>query len=213
MDLIEPAGFNSQEFLGFASKDALYFEAGGSWPDNSIPFPRLVTYIRNEYNYPEDWQQCFNRHTTEKPLALDEEVIFGWKSGIAVTDVRVTAAGVDVSFGPIEGKEINYFAGSSGIARTAITFNNATGHLEVRFLGTEFSHEIAAYLASQRGNHFISDCRLVQDGLDSVLLIKPTEAAKYYRGKTGDAFPGEYLSLMFYSRTDMPRLEPGEIIR
>jgi hypothetical protein len=211
MDLIEPMGFSSQQLMGFSGNGNLYFEAGGAWPDGSIPFPRLVTYSRTDWGFPVDWHQCFIRHITEVPLALNESVDLNWYGFTGIKGVWLTATGVDISFGQIEfGEEVSYTDVFGGI-HPVVSFDESSRHFEVRFQGVSFRPEIAAYLPGQRGNTTVTACRLVQDGVDSLLLLELTEHAQYYVARLGET--DDYLSLIFTSDREMPYLHPGTRIR
>lgn len=97
------------------------------------------------------------------------------------TDMRVTLDGVQLLFGPVEGKESGFYAATAFIPSTHITYNQEDNELVVRLSSSRIGAALKeAWNDRPLSNCFVRSCTYREHDDYTEIIIGLTETAQFY---------------------------------
>ena len=101
-----------------------------------------------------------------------------------VTDMRVTMDGVGLLFGPVEGKEAEFYAATAFIPSTHIAYKQDAHELVVRLSNTAIGTALRESWNDRRlDNYYIQSCTYHERNDYTEIVVGLTDAARFYHAK------------------------------
>ena len=189
------------KLLEIKDNNHIIFEEDGT--NNMSPlswFPKVVEFRRFAEVTGVDSE--FEAHSKPKLIPIGEPVHATGKAPEVIVDMRVTLRGLELLFGPVEGKELEFAVATEWIPTTHISYAHANHELVLRFTGTTISPQLLDMWANiQLSNQYIRSIayRDVDEGTELVLRL--AQEAKYYSVTLPGVLPGKYTYLPILALT------------
>ena len=189
------------KLLEIKDKNHIIFEEDGT--NNMSPlswFPTVVEFRRFAEVTGVDSE--FEAHSKPKLVPIGEPVHATGKAPEVIVDLRVTLRGLELMFGPVDGKEIEFAAATEWIPTTDISYAHANHELVLRFTGTTISPQLLEMWANmQLSNHYIRSIAYRDVDECTELVLRLTQEVKYYSVTLSGALPGKYTYLPILTLT------------
>lgn len=189
-------GCNAEVF-NFSSGDRIVFKSDGTIQQTGEKyFPYYLTcYRAKEINGGED---DFHYGRTDLYKSINEEVEFGVKSNEMICDLKVTLLGLELAFAPQKGKEADFYAGSTTIPVMKTSYEGNKNQFVTEIYSTSISPELLTKEFKEQ-NSFIDSVQIKEKGLNSLVIIKLKESAKFYTAEHGNSENFPYVKFIFKS--------------
>lgn len=130
---------------------------------------------------------------------LDESVTFGSKDKEIVTDIRVTLEGIQVLFGPMEGYEMDFYAGDTMLPEIETSFSKDKNQFILRLNDVKKGKKLDSENYKQ-SNYFIESIEIQEKDDHCLIILQMKESAQFYYGNREDTLQDKgypYLELKF----------------
>jgi len=199
---ILPIGTNYVQLDRIDDENRMIFLADGRNNLNSERgFPFYIVCSRGEENVSSDSDFIATYQT--KYFNVNEVVEFGNKSNEVIADIRITLDGIEILFESVEGKEAEFYAGTTMIPRTKTAYDEDAHQLIITFEETNIGEKIYD-LTLREENYYIDSIQVIEENNDSKVIIRLKDSAKYYTAKTGHLTDAglPYVEFSFISNVD-----------
>lgn len=171
-------GFYFARLHKIKSPNWYLFHADGTISEyNAKDFPVLIECSRMEEG------EKFRSEFKARYLPIHEGAELGRGSHEVIEDVKVTIQGIEISFGPMEGHEMMFYADFSDIPVTRTSYDEDKHQFIIHFMKTQISGDIPADKRRiEEQNGYIKSAYMVSDESSCKLILKLKESAKFYRG-------------------------------
>lgn len=160
------------------------FLASGKNSESSIGiFPHLISCIRvkSDTNKSDD----FTSFNEDKFFNLDYPIQSGSKEDSLMSNLNVTFDGLEVLFEPVKGRETQFYAGSSDIPPTKVSYNKdkkqIVFEIETSHLSEKLSNMKKVIIDN---NEFMSSYEITEKNNKIYLAVTTTNSVKTYMVKT-----------------------------
>ncbi|WP_202711314.1 hypothetical protein [Sporosalibacterium faouarense] len=179
--------------------DFIFSANGTNHISSHREFPFKIECIRYGKNIDRDDDFTMNRKKAY--FNLNESVEFGAKGKENITDIRMTLEGIQVLFGPMEGYELNFYAGDTMLPHIEISYNEENNQFILKLMDVKVGEafDIDSYNLS---NYFIESVEIQEKSEYSLIILNMKDSGKFYYGQRNDViFDGgyPYLDLKFFS--------------
>lgn len=175
-----PKGCDFASFLSFDNENKinLYDSGSNSESDNKV-FPFIISCERKSEDI--NKQNDFEAVNKEVYLPLDRHVTLGTFKPEQITDINIEKQSIKVTYGPIPGKEVEFYADSCAPAETIVNFDKASGMLVMEVIQSTMSKGLENKLQQMKSDS-IKSITAKQQGQNLKLFIKLDESLKEYTG-------------------------------
>lgn len=161
-----------------SENDFVYFADGTNGIDLQVFFPFILECQRNDAREP----FC----AAHKPayLPIGQESSFGNKKNEVLLSIKVTLEGVEILFGPMKGKEGEFWADyfSPPVAHTK--YSAEKNQFTVTFMGTKPDESLSKdSFRTELGNVYFSSLDIDEIGGNCRVTLNLTGEAKYFTGE------------------------------
>ena len=176
---ILPTGIFDVQLKAIASENDLVFFAKGTNAVNlQVFFPFILECQRNDAREP----FC----ATRKPayLSIGQESSFGNKINEVLLNIRITLEGVEILFGPMKGKEGEFWADYFSIPVARTKYAADKNQFIITFMSTKPDESISKDQSKfWPGNEYFSSLQINEIDGNCQVILNLTEKAKYYTGE------------------------------
>lgn len=147
----------------------------------AVDFPFVLTIRR--YTDGTDFGGTFREERQPRYIPVRESVEFGCKSPAVVLDVKVTIQGLEISFGPMEGFEGDFYADFTNIPVTKTEYHEKEHHFMIIFKNTRAPRKsIQGQDRIDLSNDYLNSVWWQQEGPDCRFIVSLKKTANFYRG-------------------------------
>jgi len=158
--------------------DFVFFADGTNGIDLQVFFPFILECQRN------DARESFC--ATHKPayLPIGQDSSFGNKKNEVLLSIKVTLEGVEILFGPMKGKEGEFWADYFSIPVAHTTYVAEKGQFIITFVSTRLDESFSKdLLRSGPGNDHFSSFEFEETEGNCRIILNLNEKAKYFTGE------------------------------
>jgi len=162
-------------------ENRIIFHADGSnteTPHKDFPF--ILECVRPKVNLP------FQEKRISRYLPVSHGVVIGSKNDAALIDIWIAEDGVGILFGPAEGRELWFYAGTTDIPRTKTEYLEEKNQLVITFEGTRLFGNLMDYSEKTEDERLAVDRLWLQTkDNDTLLFLDFRKAVVFYSAKIG----------------------------
>jgi len=161
-----------------SENDLIFFAKGTNAIDLQVFFPFILECQRNDAREP----FC----ATRKPayLSIGQDSSFGNKKNEVLLNIRVTLEGVEILFGPMKGKEGEFWADYFSIPVASTKYAADKNQFIITFMSTKPDESISKNQSRfLPGNEYFSSLQINEIDGNCQVILNLTKIAKYYTGE------------------------------
>lgn len=176
------------EIFSFASGDRLELKATGLDQFSGIKgFPYYIVCNRVEEVTGSENDFHVGKRVLYKRINEEEE--FGVKRDGMLSDLKVTLTGFEMEFGPQNGKEMDFYAGSVTIQAMKTSYDKAKNQFLIELINTTVSPEMLKKAIGEQ-NRYIDSIEVRENGSNSLITVNLKDTCKFYTAELEQAeFP------------------------